>query len=415
LIRRGPFLLLWAGGAVSSLGDHFSAIALMWLTYAASRSSFDVALVAVVSQVTYVVVGPVAGVLADRWDRRRTMIRADLTRAILLGGLALVTWRMGFSVPLALVVVFLLAVAGRVFGPARLAYMPTLVEPDDLMAANGLVSSTRQATGLGGQALAGFVISTVGALGGFIIDAVSFVLSALSLASIPTVSPPEAAPLTTEAGARPRRPFWWEIGEGWRVVSGIPVIRSLVVVAVFGNVVFAMIEPALPAYVRTNLHSGAWAYGLVGSFQFGGALLGGLLADRVARKVRAGLLFVVTPAIMGASIAATGVVQAIPLALGLWGAWAVVLSVMGVVEQSLEQALIPQQSMATVMALLSSVGTVLMPLGTLVGGVLANSIGAGPLYVLVGLGMAARAVVVGLQPTLRSATISAWPSDAEAR
>ncbi len=379
----------------------------MWFTYAATRSSLEVAAIAVVFQLTYVAVGPAAGVFADRWDHRRTMIVCDGARAAILSAFALITWRAGFSFPLALVAVFLLESAGRFFGPSRLAYIPFLIERDDLATANGLFTGTRQAAGLGGQALAGLMISGVGALAGFVVDAVSFVLSGLALTLIRPPRAPEAgSPTVSSYPKTSRHGFWSELREGYQVLVGIPMIRALLLFAAFSNAAFAMIEPAMPAYIRTTLHSGAWAYGLVGSFQFGGTLLGGFLAGEIAARLRAGPLMVAATAFDGAALVAAGVVHVVPVALVLWGSWASALAVIGVVEQSLDQALIPRQHMARVMALMSSVGMALMPVGSLVGGLLAGRIGAASLYVFVGLGFVAMATAMLLHPTLRSTSVS---------
>jgi DHA3 family macrolide efflux protein-like MFS transporter len=246
----------------------------MWFTYARTGSSLEVAGIGVAFQLTYVVVGPLAGVWADRWDRRRTMIAADLTRAALLGGFALYTSLLGFSFPLALLTVCLETMAGRFFTPSRSAYLPTIVERDDLVTANGMMSGTQQAMGLGGQAVAGFVLTTAGAVSGFVIDAMSFAMSALALSLVRVQADNAPARSSPEEPPAPRSSFWRDLRGGWDVIAGTPVIRALALYAAVGNFDFAMIAPAMPEYVRSQLHTGAWAYGLVGSFQFGGGLLG---------------------------------------------------------------------------------------------------------------------------------------------
>jgi hypothetical protein len=415
VLRRRPFLLFFGGSVVSTLGNHFFELALMWLTFSETRSSLKVAAIAVVFQVTYVVVGPAAGVFADRWDRRRTMIVCDLIRSGLLGGFIFATFRFGFSFPLALLAVFLLESTGRFFGPSRQAYIPTLVERDQLVTANGLLTGIRQAAGLGGQALAGVVIATAGALAAMVIDAVSFVFSAVSLMLIrPGDAPKPESPVQAPEMSRARR-FWSELREGYRVLAGVPVLRALLLFAIFENAIFAMIEPAMPAYVRTDLHTGAWAYGLVGSFQFAGGLFGGLLAGGLASKLRAGTLIVATTAFNGGAVIAAGLVHVVPGALMLWGAWGFSLAVMGVVEQSLEQALLPSRLLARVLAMMSSVGMVLMPTGSLLGGFLANRIGAAPLYVLVGAGFVAASGAILAHPILRSARLDTEPEEVGAR
>ncbi len=414
LLRRRPFLLLWGAGGVSSLGDHFFSIALMWFAFAATGSSLEVAAIAVVSQVTYVGVGPAAGVWADRWDRRRTLILCDLIRAAVLGVFVLTTWREGFSFPLALGTTLVVEATGRFFGPSRTAYLTMLVEPESLVTANGLMSGTTQAAGLGGQAAAGVAITVLGAVAGFLIDALSFALSALSLAFIRTDPPPgppgpparEASP----ARPKPRHRFWRELADGYRLLVGIPVLRALLLFGVVFNAFFAMIEPAMPAYVHTTLHAGAWAYGLVGALQFAGGLLGGLVAGGVAARFRAGPMLAIGAAAAGLFVAACGVLAFLPLALVLWAAWGFSLSMVGVVEQSLHQALIPRASLARVLALMSSVGMVAMPIGSLMGGWLANQMGAGPLYVVIGAGCLATALAMLAHPTIRAASLSPRPS-----
>lgn len=417
VLRHRPFLLLWGAGGVSSLGDHFFLIALMWFTFAATRSSMEVAAIAVVSQVTYVVVGPAAGVWADRWDRRRTLVVCDLVRAGVLGAFVVITWRGGFSFPLALGAMFLVEATGRFFGPSRSAYLTTLVEPESLVTANGLMSGTTQATGLGGQAVAGVVITALGAVAGFLIDAVSFALSALSLAFIRTDAPPAGPsrpPVEPSSPPKARHRFWGELADGYRLLAGLPVLRALLLFAVVLNAFFAMIEPAMPAYVHTTLHAGAWAYGLVGSLQFAGGLVGGLVAGGVAARFRAGPLLGIGAAVAGLMVAACGLLPFVPLALVLWAAWGFSLAVVGVVEQSLDQLLIPRASLARVLALRSSVGMVAMPVGSLVGGWLANQMGAGSLYVVIGAGFLATALAMMAHPTIRTADLAPAPSPSAA-
>jgi MFS family permease len=409
VLRHRAFLLVWAGGGVSSLGDHFFDLALMWFTFTATRSSLEVAAIAVAYQVTYVVVGPVAGVLGDRWDQRRAMMVCDLIRTALVGGFAILTWRVGYSFPIALGTIIVEESVGRFFGPSRSAYIPTLVERDELVTANGLMSGTRQAAGLGGQAAAGFVIAAVGALAGFVIDAASFGLSALALGFVRirtalSVEVEESAE-SSDPAAEGRSPFWAEMRAGWAILARTPVILTLAPFGTLLNAFFARINPAMPAYVLDQLHTGAWVYGLVGLFQFGGGLVGGFLAGAVVQRLRAGPLIIALGVTAGAAVLAVGLLHILSVALCIWGFWGFTLSVMSVVEQSLEQVLIPQEYLARVLAFISSVGMALMPVGSLVGGYLANRLGPGPLYVLIGCGFMAIAVVMVFNTAIRTATI----------
>lgn len=369
LWRERPFLLFLGGGAISTLGNHFLAVAVSWALYVRTGSSLQVAGVSVAFQIPYVLVGPAAGVFADRWDRRRTMLVCDGIRALIVTLLALATWQWGLSFGLALVSVLLLETVGQFFGPSRRAFLPQIVDTDDLVDANGILTGTRQAIGLGGGALAGVVVSAFGAVVALLIDAFSFLMSALSLLLLRSPEKPEeplAADPSSVSTPIPRgrwQRFWAEMHEGARVVVQQPILRTLLLFTIVVNAAYAMIEPILPAYVFHQLRAGAWALGGIESLQFAGALAGGVMAGTLTKRLRVGHILIWSMLILALGLMAVSLLHNIPLAFGAWMLTGLSMALSGVVEQSLFQTLIPREYMGRASSLMYALSMGFMPMG----------------------------------------------------
>ncbi|HLZ09365.1 MAG TPA: MFS transporter, partial [Chloroflexota bacterium] len=160
VLRRRDFRLLFLGGLVSSLGDWFLFIALPFYVYTLTGSALATGGTFIAESLPSILFGSVAGVFVDRWDRRRTMIVADLLRAVLLLGLLVV--RSPETVWVVFAVSFTQSTIGQFFGPAKNALIPHVVGEEDLLAANSLSSTGSQLTMLIGPALGGGVLALFG-------------------------------------------------------------------------------------------------------------------------------------------------------------------------------------------------------------------------------------------------------------
>ncbi|MBX6349950.1 MAG: MFS transporter [Clostridia bacterium] len=413
LWRHRPFLLLLGGYALSGVGDHFFDLAVEWHVYASSGSSLQVAAVGVAFQLAYTLIGPVAGVLADRWDRRRTLIVCDALRGLIVMGAAAVAWLAVLPFWAAASTVFVLEAIGQFFYASRQPFIPLVVPRAELVAANGALSGAGHAAGIAGRAFGGVVVSAAGTAVAILSDAVSFWISAACVWLIRTPRPslaeerPVAAP--SDAAGEGQRGgwarFWSEMKEGWGAIAGIPLIRTLVVYAVLINFAYAMIQPVFPAYVATQLRLGAWALGLIQSAILVGGLSGGLLAGTVSRRVPAGRAVILSFSSFALVMVAIGLSGSLEFALALWALFGFTLTVQGAATQALEQALIPQAVMGRAVALSSALSMALMPLGTLLGGYAGNLVGAGAVLTAVGVFEALLALLLAGNPGLRRADV----------
>jgi MFS family permease len=188
------FRLLYIGQAISQLGDWFNAVAVYALLLDLTGSATAVAWMMIVQFLPVAVVGPVAGVVVDRVDRRRLMIAADLLRGVLILGLLLV--RRADQVWIAYVVMALTVAASAFFEPARTATIPNITTAEELLPANAIASATWSAMLAIGASVGGLVTAVLGRNVAFAINAASFFWSAFFIARTRyETTPPQRAPL----------------------------------------------------------------------------------------------------------------------------------------------------------------------------------------------------------------------------
>jgi MFS family permease len=180
LQRNRNFRLLYIGQAISQLGDWFNAVAVYALLLDLTGSATAVAWMMIVQFLPIALVGPIAGVVVDRVDRRRLMIAADVARGTLILGLLFV--RRGDQVWIAYVVMALTVAASGFFEPARTATIPNITSGEDLLPANALSSATWSAMLAIGASVGGAVTALLGRDIAFVVNAASFFCSAIFIA-----------------------------------------------------------------------------------------------------------------------------------------------------------------------------------------------------------------------------------------
>ncbi|HEY0361159.1 MAG TPA: MFS transporter [Solirubrobacteraceae bacterium] len=335
IARRYPrFRRLLASLAVSQAGDWLYNLALLAFVYERTHSSAWLAITTAARVLPVVVFGPLGGVVADRYDRRRLMVASDAIRFVLMLALAGVA-AAGLPVALAPIIAALATVAASVYIPSVAATTPRLVDDADLPAANAARSAIQQVCIVAGPGL-GAVLLLLGPPSlAFAINGATFVLSALAVASIPAGAvfapgEPEEAPSVLR-----------ELRDGARALLEQPMTMRLVGADIVCSAIYGA-ETVLLLLLSRDLGLGDHGYGyLLASFGLGG-ILGAVLAGRLAAHERARLVLVGAMAV----IAACTVLLADPfgvggaLALGVVsGAGFIVVEVM--VETSLQRSLAP--------------------------------------------------------------------------
>jgi DHA3 family macrolide efflux protein-like MFS transporter len=396
LLRNRTWLLLWGGQTVSSLGDAFFDLAMSWLVFVQTGSALQSAGVYAANGLAGLVLGPLGGAFADRWDRRRTMVATDLLRSGVVGGIAVAATRGPLSPWLVYAAVFCLNGLARLFGPARFSAIPDVVARAELAASAGLFSAAANAARLIGNAVAGVLIAAAGAVWAVVVDALSFVASAVAAAAARI--PPRANPQSH------RDPLLRQVAAGWSVIMDHPALRILFWIGLLANA-GSFIGGLVPALVRLRLHGTAATFGFVSSGSVIGTIVGGSLAGSAQRRL--GLHGLMVAAMVGNAVALLGMAAStwVPLTavLAVW--CGIVGPLTSAPMTAIMQAETPAEVRGRVNGTFGPAVNAIAPLSALLGGYLADRAGPAPVFVLSSAWMACVTVVVWRSPALRAARL----------
>lgn len=282
LLGRRDFRRLFLAIAISELGDAFHYIALMWLALD-KGGPLGVVAVRLGDSVPALVFGLHGGIAADRWDRKRVMISADLARAVILIPVAIAGLTNQLPIWGLVVAAFLLETATSYFAPAYNALVPELVDRGNVQEANGLIGATTNALSIGGWAAAAGVLAIAPISTFFALNSISFFASAALISGI-----------AHRDGAGVSRGIETpRIREAFAALSPAPALAAGVIALGVAITISAGTWIAgVPELVRDVLHRGAGGFSIVMvGYAIGSVVAGAILTRYPAKnKARASLL-----------------------------------------------------------------------------------------------------------------------------
>ncbi|MDA8297551.1 MAG: MFS transporter [Actinomycetota bacterium] len=382
--QHRDFLRLWGGESISDLGSQISMLALPILAVRTLHAStFSVGLLSAAGTLAFLLIGLPAGALVDRMARRGLMIAADLGRAAALASIPLAAGLGALTMTQLYLVALTLGVLTVFFDVAYQSYVPGLVAPGEVVAANAKLSSSSQVAQVAGPGAAGGLIQAIGAPLAMAFDAASFGLSALALRSIRTR---EVAPPPKPARRRLRE----EIAEGVGFVARHEILRALTATTATANFFSAVITAVEVVFLVRALHTPPGIVGLLFAGIGVGGLVGALAAARIATRL-GGARAVLVGA--GATVAGLAIPLSGPglglMAFGLgYGVSAVGIVVYNITQVSYRQRLCPPELLGRMNATIRFVAWGALPLGALAGGTLGTAIGLRPTLWIGALGQA---------------------------
>jgi MFS family permease len=291
VLRQRNFFLLWFGGVLSVIGDFFLFVALPFFVYERTGSVLATGAMFAAETLPRLLFGSVAGVFVDRWDRKRTMVFADLSRAMVL--LPLLVVAAGGPLALVYAVAFVEASVSMFFLPAKSAAIPNLVAERDLTAANSLNSIAEEVPSLVGPLLGGALLGVVGLSGLVLLDVATYLASALLISRIsaPTAAPDGEPDVTPEVAVS----AWASALKEW--LGGLRLIgRKRNVAVLFGIISVAHVGEGVVVvlwiiFFGDVLGGGAQEFSyFVAAYGVGG-ILGGLLLSWASRLIDEARLF----------------------------------------------------------------------------------------------------------------------------
>jgi MFS family permease len=389
---------VWAGSIISGTGDEITLLALPWLVLQLTHSPFQLGIVAGLQNLPFLFFALIAGVYADRWDRRRIMLGADLLRFASLATIP-VAALLGVLTLVQIYVAAFLAGTGRVwFDVAHYALLPGIVDKEQLVDANGKFQMTDGVSVFFGPSIGGFLIKLAGAASAIAVDAVSFLVSALAIFTLPAL---RAEHSPEERGWRA------QLAGGFRyLVQQRPIFENAL--ALMAMLFFmTMADAVFVFYAQHELHLDAALTGLVLAAAGVGPIVFGSLAPRIRRRLRTGQVMVLAAMLSGPLLAVLDLAVLVPKPIGIVLAAASMAVSFGmaalwnVATLSYRQAVIPSHLMSRVNSSLRFIAWGTMPIAAFTGGLLSQTIGVLWLIAIAAVGLVLMGVALATLSEIR--------------
>lgn len=398
LFAQHDFRQLFLGDSVSQLGTQLTVLAMPVLAVRVLHANaFEMGLLGTFEFLAFLVIGLPAGAWVDRWRKRRVLVTGDLSRFLALASLP-AAWALGVLTLTQLFVVALaVGVATVFFDVAYQSYLPDIVEPEHIGEGNARLQAAQSVAMIGGPALAGGLIRTIGAPLTIGLDALSFLGSAGFVSRIR-----HEDPLPSRDG---RRPLVVEIREGLSFVFRDPLLWRITACTASSNLFSAMATAMMVLFALKELGLDEGHLGIAFAVGSVGGLLGALVANRASHRVGEGriipmsaLLF--TPAGFLMPLAGTVVPPMLALTLSSF-AMSLGVVLYNVAQVSFRQRLCPRPLLGRMNASIRFVVWGTMPIGAFLGGVLGQAFGPRTVFWIAAFGAIVAALPVVLSPLMR--------------
>ena len=399
---------LWVGQTISRLGSVVTRTALPLVALLVlGAGPRELAVVVISQSLGVLLVGLVAGAWVDRLRRRPLLIATDVIRAVLLLSIPLAQALGVLRLEQLYVVAFVESCLATLFSSAYPAYVPSLIGLDHVVEGNAKLATSASIAEVGGPSLAGALVQIVSAPFAILVDAISYIASAISLMLIRAPEPPRP----------PREPtsrIVHEIVEGLSAVARNPVVLPLATRSIIAHMSGAFYGVLYSLYLLETLHLDPFLLGIVISAGGVGSLVGSLFASRIVRSIGLG------PAViwMAAGASAIGILTPLaqgPVALATLMVFMPQLigdglqTVEGVAEISLVQGLIPDRILGRANATLETVSHgVAYPIGALAAAAIADAIGVRGAIAIGWAGMASSILLLVFSPLPHVITPESW-------
>lgn len=387
LWRRPDFGKYLVGYTASDFGNQISTVAIpLVAVLTVGANSFEVGLMRSANQVPYLLFVLFFGVAVDRWRRGRMLVFADIGRALALALIPIIYALDQLGVPALVLVAFLVGTCTVLFDVSSQAYLPRLVEHDQLARGNSTMESLRSASLIAGPAAGGVFVGWFSPPNALIACVVFFLISAGTIWLIRTPEPRPEPVAADGPGAIAK------IGEGFKLVFGNPILRSVVGIVAMFNFTYAAYLAIYVVYLPVELKISSYSIGLAFAATGPGLLVGALFSSWLPKRFGYGRVLNFSAIVsclflFGVSLLhGNGFVTVALLVLlnFLYGALSqtFIVSLLGI-----RQSITPDKLLGRVMATHRFVGVGPVPLGSLLGGLLGEEAGLRPALFAVTLTM----------------------------
>jgi MFS family permease len=373
LLRHPDFLKLWTGQSVSLFGSQVTRLALPFTAILSLHATAaQMGILGAVQLAPFLLLGLFVGVWVDRLPRRPILIAADIGRALLLSAIPLMALTHTLRIEYLFVVGFLLGTLELFFDVAYMSFLPSLIEREQLVDGNSMLQMSDSVAQVAGPGLGGALVQLLTAPLAILADALTFLASAISIIAIGA----REEAVQTDA----RRNVWSELREGLKLVIGNPLLRAIggctATLNLSANALFTvyMLYCTGPLGLKPAVIGAMFAIGGLST------VAGTLLASRAAGRFGVGPMLIASPFVIGLASLLIPLAGGPPLVAVLLLIAAQVLFGLGrpifdINQLSLRQAITPARLQGRVNASMLFIMWGVIPIGSLLGGLLGTTIG----------------------------------------
>lgn len=374
-LRRSPsFIWLWTGQTISVVGSQLSGLALpVFAVTVLGVTEAQLGLLGTFDNAAFLVFALLAGAWVDRWVKRRVMIVADLVRMVSVAAIPILYFTGLFQFWHLLVLGAIIGTATVFFDVASQSIIPILFKDEQIGAANSALETSGQIAGIGGPSLVGWLLLFLKAPFLLLADAVSFLVSALTLSFIRD----QEVPKPTED----RRPLREEIAEGLKFVWNQPLIRRISFTTATSNLFNSLAMVLFPIFILRYLDISVGVWGLMMSVASVGGLLGAMSASKLMKLIGEGQLIVYSAVVSGLVFLVIPIVAFLPHEVAPWILTVVEFCISflvltyNITQVSARQRLCPKPLLGRMNASIRFMVWGVMPIGSLIGGLIGQGFG----------------------------------------
>jgi MFS family permease len=368
------FNLYWTGQAVSNVGDRITIFVVPTvMIFALHSSALEVGIVAMAQYLGIPLIGPIAGVLVDRWDKRLTMLSCDVIRLVAATAIPVAYWLDVLSTPLLFSCVAIISGATIFFNVGALVAVPAAMEQQHLVRAYSRLEGTRSVSEVAGPSIAAGLYSALG-VAALLVDAASYLVSATCFRFMR----PWGVRATQQGSV------WSRLTLGFRLNWADPVLRRVAVAAITLNSGGPIFVTVLPILAYRGLGMSVGLFGAAMSVAAIGAVLGAVVAPKVAGKLGTGRTMawsLLLHCLVGLGVLAAPALPAGPVVAVTMGCYGFFMSCINVCSAPTRQSRMSAENQGVMHAAFRTLTWGVIPLAALVGG-LAVSLLTDPLGVL---------------------------------
>ena len=378
VLANPNFRNLWLGQTISQIGDGLTSLAVLVMINKLTGSTAAIAIMTIAIALPQLLMGLLAGVFVDRWDRKRILIVSDMLRGLMVLGFIFI--RRPEEVWLFYALGFAQAAVGTFFDPAKSALIPSIIPREGLLAANGLSQTTRVITGVIGSALAGVLVGLAGnGWPAFSLDALSFFVSALFITRM-MVPRHEAA--SSQGGVHATLT---QLADGLRLFLTERALLAVVLVLAVTMLGLGAVNVLFIPFLVNTLHVRTEALGLVEAAQVTGMILGSGLVTGLAARLKSTQIIVGGMFGLGVLIATVGAAPALwAVLIGLFFVGLFLTPVQASVS-TLMQTLVPAEKRGRAGSAMNTVITCASVISMGAAGTLGDALGIRQVFYLAGL------------------------------